>query len=142
MAKQELHQALQSTLRENPPAFQYHNLARKNGCYRSLLIIGMRQYQGTSVLSQDWAERTATSKAYAELFGMAEEALRDTLGLRHRKHLTELDHVRDCLRQLKRRYRYNVDREDSVAAYRHIGKLYQALDLAEMNLINDLGFFD
>lgn len=140
-AKADLHCALQRVLRENPDC-RYYDLVPIAGEYRTLLSIGKAQYVGISSETQQKAQQNAASNALVHVRGMAEEALRGTLGIPHRNHIAELDHVRDCLRQLKRRYKEIGDRRKRDDAFRHVGKLYQSVDDAERKLIADTGYYD
>ena len=69
-----------------------------------------------------------------DLQGLNEDNLRDLLGLPHRNHIREIDMIRDCLRQLKQRYRFTLGLKQAGDAKRRIGKMYSVIDSVEYEL--------
>lgn len=107
-----------------------------------MVVIGKAQYEGTSAVNQQRAQENAASIALLHVQALDEESLRSNLGLPHRNHISELDHVRDCLRQLKRRYKDILGNNNTHVANNLIGKLYQDVDRAEVNLMTRVGLYD
>lgn len=139
--KSEFYIALQKKLRENPVC-RYHDLLPKNGDYKALLSVGKAEWEGSSSLSQQDAQQNAATVAMLFVEFLEEDNLRQLLGLPHRFHLSELDGVRDNLRQLKQRYKNFLSPRQRDEAFTHIGKLYKAVDKTENDLVSIFNLFD
>lgn len=142
--KQALANLVDGTLRDcNAVKIRYSDLAPTDQIYRSMVSVGNQDYYGSSVYCYVDAQTNAAYTAHEALKELSgEDELRDLLGLPVRKHIREVDDVRDCLRRLKRRYRARFGHPYKEASLNIIGKIYSPLDKMEKDLIECTGMFD
>ena len=140
--KAQLHNCLQALLRENPVC-RYDDMGSQGGVYRARVCIGSAFWFGSSYFGAIDAEHNAAFNAKLHIEHVGNEGgVRELLGLPPRRHLLEIDGVRDQLRELKQRIRQGAGDEARSFALREIGLLYGAIDNCEKLVMEKLGVSD
>lgn len=142
--KQALASYLDQTLRDSTAVkVTYADLVPTDNFCRSVVFVGCLSYNGSSPYSFHDAQADAAFNAYEALRGLSGECeLRNLLGLSPRKHLREIDDIRDCIRRLKHRYASRFGHPFKDMALDHISKFYGPLEKLEKDLIECTGMAD